>query len=75
MLKAWYFVWNRDERRRHKEQYYSMSFKCITWINGKARDHCEVVQLVVTVSKFGPAGTRHPGLIGLRMETIRNSVE
>ena len=51
MLKARYFVWDRDEYQRHKEQYYSMSLKYMEWINGKARDQCEVVQPVVTVSK------------------------
>ena len=45
----------------------------MAWINGKARDQRKVVQPVVTVSKFGPTGTRYPGLIGLRMESIRSS--
>ena len=65
MLKAWYLVWDRDVNQGHREQYYSIILKCQTWINGRARDQYEVVKHVVTVSKFGPAGTRYPGLIAL----------
>jgi len=56
MLNAWHFVRDRDEHQRHKEQYYSMSLKCMAWINGKDQDQCEVVQPFVTVSKFGQQG-------------------
>jgi len=52
MLNAWYYVWDRDEYQRHKEQYYSMNLKYMVWINGKARDQCEFVLPVVTVSKY-----------------------
>ena len=52
--------------RSHKEQYYSMILKSQAWINGKVRDHY-VVKPVVTVSKYGQAGTRYPGRIGLTM--------
>ena len=73
VLRAWYFVWDRDVNQSHKEQYYSMRLKCQAWINGKAREQYEVVQPVVTISECGPAGTRYPGRIGLKIESIRSS--
>jgi hypothetical protein len=57
----------------YKEEYCSMILKCQAWIYGNARDQYEVVKPVVTVSKFGPAGTRYPGRIGLTIQSIRNS--
>jgi hypothetical protein len=72
VVKA-YFVWDRNVNQRHKEQYYSIILKCQAWINGKARDQYELVKPVGTVSKFGPAGTRYPGRIGLTIESIRSS--
>ena len=66
-------LWDRDVNQSHKEQYNSMSLKCQAWINGKARDQYEAVKPVVTVSKFGTAGTRYPGRIGLMIESIRSS--
>ena len=56
-LKAWYVVWNRDVNQSHREQYHSMILKCLARINGKARDHYEEVKPVITLSKYGPAGT------------------
>jgi hypothetical protein len=54
VLRAWYDVWNRDVNQRHMEQYYSMLFKCLAWINGKALEQYEVVKTVVILSKYGP---------------------
>jgi hypothetical protein len=65
-------VWDRDEYQRYKEQYYSMALKVMTLINGKALDQCEVVKPVGSVSKFGPAGTQYPLLIGSRIDFVRS---
>jgi len=71
-LKAWYGVKYRDEYHRHKERYYSMTFKCDAWINAKDLDQCEVLQHVIPVSKFGQAGTHCPLLIGSKIDIIRS---
>ena len=71
-MRAWYVVWDRDVNQSHREQYYSMILKCQAWINGKARDQYEVVK-PVTLSKYGPAGTRYPERIGHMIESIRSS--
>jgi len=49
-----------------------MLLKSQAWINGKARDQCEIVKPVLTVSKYGLAGTRYYGRIGLMIESIRS---
>ena len=73
VLRAWYFVRDRGVNPRHKEQYYSMLLKCLAWINGKALEQYELVKPVVTVSEFGPSGTRYPGRIGLMIYSIHSS--
>jgi hypothetical protein len=70
VLKAWYFVWDRDENRSHMEQYYSMSMKCQALINGKACEQYEAVKPVVSVSEFGPSRTRYPGQVAYMIESI-----
>ena len=42
------------------------------WINGKGLDQCGVVMSVVAVSKFEPAGTHCPLLIGSRIDFVRS---
>ena len=42
------------------------------WINGKPRDGYEVVKPVV--SRFGPAGTQCPLLIGSRIDFVRSGI-
>ena len=46
----------------------------MAWINGKARDKCEIVKPVVPVSKFGTAGSQCPLLIGSRIDFVRSGV-
>jgi len=74
VFRAWYNVWDRDVNQRHKEQYYSMLFKCLAWINGKALEQYEVMKPVI-LSKYGPTATRYPGRIQRMIESIRSSVE
>ena len=68
-LKTWYDVWDRDEKLRHMEQFYSMSMKCQAFINGKARAQYEAVKPVVSVSEFGPPRS---GQIARMIESIRS---
>ena len=49
-----------------------MTSKFKAWLNGKARDQYEVVKPVVTVGKFGPAGTRCTLPIGSRIDCVRS---
>jgi hypothetical protein len=72
-LKAWYHVWDNDEDeyQRHKARYYSMVMKCYAWKNEKWLDQCEVVKPEVALSKFGPAGTHCPLLIGSKVSFVR----
>ena len=72
-LRAWYVVWDRDVNQSHKEQYYSMIFKFLAWIFRKVRDQYEVMKPIVTLSKYGPAGTRYPERISHMIESIRSS--
>ena len=75
MLRAWYDVWDRDVNQRHKDQYYSMLFKCLAWINWKTHEQYEAVMSVVILSKYGMAGTRYPGRNRCKIESIRSRVE
>jgi len=70
-MNAYFLVCDKDLCQRHKEQYYSMTSKCMAWINGIALDRLEVVKPVIRVSKFGPAGTRCPPFIGYRIDYAR----
>ena len=71
VLMAWYFVWDRDVYQSHKEKY-SMILKSQAWVNEKACNQYEV-EKPVTVSKYGPAGSRYPGRIALKIKSIRSS--
>ena len=59
----------------HKEEYYSMDWKVLKWINGKALNQCEVVKPVGSMSKFGPSKTRCTLLIGSRNDFIRSGFD
>jgi len=56
-MNDWYSIWDKNPYKVHKAEYYSLSWKCWIWINGKALNQQEVVWSQVTYMQFGTENT------------------
>jgi hypothetical protein len=59
-MHEWYYIWDRNPYKFHKEKYYSLCLKTMAWINGRAHsEQVEAVKPEETGKMVGPVGAVH----------------
>jgi hypothetical protein len=73
----WYYIYDRNPYKFHKEKYYSVSLGKMAWINGRGHNdgRLEAVEPVETVAAIGLEGVVCKKMIQCSIDNVREGRE